>query len=107
MDLVRQQKWLVAGLGVLVLGAGSYFLMAGRSSEPQDAETVAVAPTRVMDEKPPEPEKRIKKPRADRPEPPREKPRVREPGSRPAPEKIKRTKPRPKEERQKTGPPAS
>ena len=69
MDTARKQKVVVASLAVLVLGAGSYFLVAGGSSETADSQAVALAPV-VRDRTKAPPKPKVKRgPRREKPKP--------------------------------------
>jgi hypothetical protein len=69
MDTARKQKVVVASLVVLVLGAGSYFLVAGGSKEPTDRQTVVQVPI-VRDHTKAPPKPRVnREPRREKPKP--------------------------------------
>ncbi len=95
MQDTRKQKMLIAGLSVLVLGAGSYFLFAG-GSEPVSQDAVTLAKTQHDDDKEePTPPKKVRPrhPSRENVEPRKDR-APREP--RTAPEKGRRPPPKPK-----------
>jgi len=70
MDATKKQKLLIAGLGTLALGAGSYFLLADGPEEPKDRGAVVQAPTTKVPTPAPKVEKVPRSPRRDKPKPP-------------------------------------
>lgn len=105
MNDTKKRVALIAGLSVLVVGAGSYFLLAGRSKEPNDAEAVAVVPTTAVPTPAPEIKDKKKRPLPEKAKP---KPKIeREPHERSTVPKRTRDRRQPAPERKKELPRAS
>lgn len=106
MDATKKQKLLIAGLGTLALGAGSYFLLADGPDEPKDRGAVVQAPTAEVPTPAPKVEKVTRKPRRDKPNPPPKVYREREREPREAPIRHRRPGRRPPQPPKKTLPKA-
>jgi hypothetical protein len=103
IEVKRQQAMLIAGIGVLVLGAGSIFLFAGGSDPPKSDDTVVERPDKIVRDVAAKPPTIKRTPRDKKPEPPD---RIKRGPRKPREEQDKRKRsPRgPKPERKRTLP---
>ena len=106
IEVKRQQAMLIGGLGVLVLGAGSYFLFAGGSDPPKSDDTVVQRPDTKAQDVVPKPPKIERVPRDQRSDP---RDKIERGPRKPRVEQENRTRPprRHKPEKKKTHPKAS